>query len=214
MTLLLVPLSQGIFTRLAASVGETIAVAALAAGSRVENFALIFSRAYETALMPIIGQNWGARLFQRVEKVRRLTTRNALGLGIATFLIALPTAHFAAGIFSTDAEVIEKTVRYLLIIFLGHAGLNWASWTSQSMNAVGKSMPVALFNAIRVFFLLVPGALLGQMLAGFTGMLWGITAGNLAAGVFALWFGKRLLQNAGKSDASASVISIEGFIAE
>ena len=42
------------------AVGGVAAVAAVAAGVRIEAMAMIVSLAIGTALVPLVGQNWGA----------------------------------------------------------------------------------------------------------------------------------------------------------
>ena len=59
------PLGLGLVTRLAADYGPT-AVAAWGAGSRVSAFTLIPVYALCSALVPFVGQNWGAQLSSRV----------------------------------------------------------------------------------------------------------------------------------------------------
>ena len=59
------PLGLGLVTRLVADYGPN-AVAAWGAGSRISAFTLIPMYAVCSALVPFIGQNWGAGLFSRV----------------------------------------------------------------------------------------------------------------------------------------------------
>ena len=58
-TNVLIPLSIGVLTRIAANFGP-IAVASVGVGTRIEAFALVFVMALSSILVPFIGQNLGA----------------------------------------------------------------------------------------------------------------------------------------------------------
>jgi len=57
-TSMLNPLAMGVITRFIAGYGES-AVAATAAGQRIEHFTYLVPMAMGASLVPIIGQNWG-----------------------------------------------------------------------------------------------------------------------------------------------------------
>ena len=186
-------LLRAVLTRLAAAVGGVTAVAAVAAGSRVESFAFIISMAVGTALVPITGQNWGAGRFDRVDRTRRVLIRVALVYGIVMLLLMLPSATPLARIFSTEPEVVDRIRWYLWIIMLGSVGLNLTNWTSEQLNAAGKPRPVVLINVVGTLAIVVPATYAGARLFGYIGMLGGLCAGQLALGVIATAVGRRVL---------------------
>lgn len=64
-TVLLMPqLLRSVLTALVSSVGGTVAVAAIAVGTRTESFVTMIPYGLGLALVPIIGQNWGSRQLQ------------------------------------------------------------------------------------------------------------------------------------------------------
>ena len=91
-TYLLMPATMAIITRMVAGYG-TAAVAAAGAGGRIDMFALMVVMSLGSVLMPFVGQNWGARRFERVRAAHRCGHVFALGWGLLTMTILLLLAH-------------------------------------------------------------------------------------------------------------------------
>lgn len=190
---LLPQLLRAFMTRLAASIVLGAgAVAALAAGQRIESFATIASMAVGTALVPIIGQNYGAKQYERVTQVRKLVIRISIIYGGILFLAALPLAPSLASIFSKDPQVISLTATYVRIIFISSIGLNQYNWLSESFNAVGKPKYPLFLNIVGTALILVT-LLTGSSLYGYTGMILGLGVGQLIVGGMAIYLAKKHL---------------------
>ena len=69
--MLLFPLGTFVITRITAEFGVQ-AVAAVSAASRLESIAFVFSMSLGIGLMPMIAQNFGARLYSRVRQCLNL----------------------------------------------------------------------------------------------------------------------------------------------
>lgn len=183
LTQVLNPVAQGFYIRLAAGVGGVQAVAAMATGTRIEAFLFIIAIAYGIAIVPFVGQNYGAQALHRVQEARRISTRLAVIYPALTFLLLIPAARFVSGWFSDDPLVIKLSVVYLLVATLGHAGIYLSNWMSQLLNVIGKPRPVMAINLGRVFLFVMPLCLLGSHLFGFIGLVAGLALGNLLAGI-------------------------------
>ncbi|TVR57940.1 MAG: MATE family efflux transporter [Spirochaetaceae bacterium] len=194
---------RAVVTRMAATVGGITAVAAVAAGSRIESFALIVGMAIGTALVPITGQNWGAERFDRVDRTRVLLNRTAFVYGAVAFLLAIPLAGPVARIFTADVELVSHIQWYLWIVTLGLVGLNLYNWTSEQLNAAGKPRWVLLINLGGTTCILIPLTLLGAFAFGYRGMLAGLAAGQLVLGGVACVVGRRHLRGVASTIAPA-----------
>ncbi len=185
LTQALTPLAQGFYIRLAAGVGGVHAVAAMATGTRIEMIVFMISMSYSMAIVPFVGQNFGANAHERVQETRRISIRFALMYAGITLLIMVPAAPWISKAFSDDPDVVRMSSRYLIIATLGHAGLHISSWMSQLLNATGKPKPVLLINLCRVFFFIIPFSYIGSRLYGFNGLVAGLALGNLCSGILA-----------------------------
>lgn len=187
-------LLRAVLTRLAAGVAVGgIAVAALAAGQRIESFSTIVSMAVGTAIVPIIGQNFGARQYDRVLETRSLVIRIAIYYGLALFIIMLPLGNFIAGIFTDDPEVLELTSFYIRVMMLGTIGLNQYNWLSESFNSVGKPRYSLVMNIGGVLLILLPCLLIGTTLGQYKGMIIGLAAGQMLVGILGIYMSKKYL---------------------
>lgn len=189
----LTPLAQGFYIRLAATAGGVQAVAAMATGTRIEMIVFIVSMSYSMAIVPFVGQNYGANKHQRVEEMRRITTRFALIYGGLTLLVLIPTAKGISGWFSDDPLVVRYSTLYLLFAAVGHAGVHLCTWKSQLLNVIGKPRPVMIINLCRVFLFIMPLSLVGSHLFGFTGLVAGLAFANLLSGGQSYWMTRRQL---------------------
>jgi len=185
---------RAFLTRLAATFGGVGAVAAVAAGTRIESFPMIISMAFGMALIPVVGQNWGAGHYGRVDAVRKLLNRTAIAYGLLALAAFLPAASAIARLFTGDGDVISNTKWYLWIMMLGSIGINHLNWTSQALTAAGKPRWVVLLNVVGTIVVLIPLTYVGAQLFQYRGMLTGLCAGQIVLGVVSTRVGKKELQ--------------------
>jgi putative MATE family efflux protein len=195
LTLALNPIAQGFYIWMAAGTGGVEAVAALATGTRVESVLFLIAQSYAIALVPFVGQNYGAQALNRVQHARRISIRFAFIYAALTLVILIPTAKFISSWFSDNPEVIRLSVTYLLIAALGHTGVHVGMWMSQLLNVIGKPRPVMVITLSRTFLFVIPLSLLGNFLFGFTGLVSGLALGNLLAGTQAYFITRRQFNN-------------------
>lgn len=177
---------------LTAYTGGTIAVAAIAVGSRIEGFTLLIANAIGISIVPLVGQNYGAKDYRRVNDIRVMLNRASVlvgfGMLILTFLLAKPFVTQ----FTQDPAVIELTIAYLIILTVGSIGLNLYNFTSQAFNAIGQSLKVLMINGFGTVLIILPLMFAGSRLS-FRVMLIGLALGQLMVGGISVYYGKRYL---------------------
>jgi len=193
-TNLLMPIAAGILTRLISSYGVT-RVAAFSAGVRIEHGIVIPIMALGASLIPFIGQNWGARRYDRVRTGLRIALGTSLSWGAFCALTLAVFSGTLAPLFSRDESVIRMLILYLNIVPIAMAFRGISHSICSGFNATGHSLHSTAATTLRLFALQLPLALLGSHLAGFVGILGGVVAGEvLAAGVIFLWLRCLLLR--------------------
>lgn len=191
-TNLLLPLAGGVILRFISKFGPE-AVAAAAAGQRIEGFAYMVPMAMGTALIPIIGQNWGAGRLDRVRSAWIRTNWYGIVYASICFLIALGFAPVVAGWFTRDPEVDRLIALYLRIILAGAILQHSAVHSGFAFNAIELPLHASALMAIRLAGLVIPLAWLGAHWAGIAGIFTGMAAGQAISGIIALfWFGRTL----------------------
>jgi len=186
-------LLRSVLTALAASVGGAAAVAAIAVGSRIEGFVNIAISAIGVSIVPIVGQNWGAGHYDRVEEMRRLLNRYAPGLGLASLIVINLAARPLASLFTQDPEVMGYALTYLRWILIGFIGMNLYNWNGQAMNAIGKTMWTLGINAGGTVLVMMPALYLGARVS-FGWMMAGLAIAQILVGLFAIGIGRKQLQ--------------------
>jgi len=118
------------------------------------------------SVAPVAGQNYGARLSERVrETFRSALVMAAVGCSLFTILCHLAPAKLI-GIFSNDPQVVAVGEEYLKIISWNFVGSGVVFVASSMFQALGNTVPALLSSLLRVGVIAVPTLTLSRM-AGF-----------------------------------------------
>lgn len=184
------PVAMGFVTRMIADFGPA-AVAAWGAGERVSAFVMVPVFAVCSALVPLVGQNWGAARFDRARQARDTGLLFALAWGVLMMGAIWVFRARIATIFGTDPALTGELLRYLWIMPLGYALYGVLNVSEESLNAVGRPMVAAGQTVVHMFAFYAPFALIGAWMAQMQGVLWGVAAANVLGGIIAYWVSRR-----------------------
>ncbi|MCK5129600.1 MAG: MATE family efflux transporter [Clostridiales bacterium] len=183
-------LLRSTMTYLVSAAAGTTAVAALAVGTRVESFVTLISFGVGLALVPLVGQNWGAKKYDRVYKTRKKAIVFAVLYGILMFVVSIPLAKPVSSIFTRNVEILQYSAYYLWIMLAGLIGLTITNWISRMFTTIGRPRWTVLINVIGTLVIIIPLAILGNVLYGYIGILLGVCIGQLLVGVGAIILSK------------------------
>ncbi len=184
LSMLITPISVGLITRILAGFGKE-AVAAFGVASRVEMFALMVIAALGSVLIIFVGQNFSKQKFQRINEALKLSFKFSMIWGATVFVLLLFLGDSIATLFSTDAKVVEITIKYFYIIGGSYGFLGMLMLSTSSFNGINKPMPSTVFSMIRMLIIYVPLAWLGSVLFGISGVFWAGLLANIVVGIFA-----------------------------
>jgi Na+-driven multidrug efflux pump len=195
------PIANGFMMGIVARFGDA-ALAAFAIIDRVVPLAFCGLFALSGAVGPILGQNWGAKRFDRL----RQTLRDALVFTgiyvVAVWAILLVARNLVPLIFNVSGTPTGE----LIVFFILVSGPTWLFLgglfvSNAAFNNLGFPLYSTLFNWGRASLGTLPFAIIGARLAGVEGMMVGILLGALlfgtAAALAAFWAVNRLTQQAG-----------------
>jgi len=129
--------------------GYTIAI-------RIIIFALLPSWGMSNAAATLVGQNLGAKKPDRAEKSVWVTgSLNLVFLGIVA-IITITFSKFLVGIFSNEAEVIEKGATALSIISGGFVFYGFGMVLVQAFNGAGDTLTPTKINLFCFWLLEIP----------------------------------------------------------
>jgi len=191
---LLMPLTMSIIMRLVANLGP-VAIAAFGVAVKIEMFAFLLIMALATALVPFVGQNWGAKNFSRVKEAVRKSNRFSLFWGLGAFIVLLIFAIPLGNLFGKDKMVAKYITLYLSIIPISYGLRGCVFLTASVFNAINKPLIATGLNLTRMLVFHIPLAIIGIRIAGLTGLFIGLCLANLASGVLSLFIERSLIKD-------------------
>ena len=101
-----------------------VTIAAYGAAVRIEQLALLPAIGLNTATLTMVGQNYGAKKYERIVEIYKKCLLYGVGIMTAAMVIIYPTAAFLVKIFNQDPAVIGPRVARcdaagMLIVFGG-----------------------------------------------------------------------------------------------
>ncbi|MCK5287539.1 MAG: MATE family efflux transporter [Candidatus Omnitrophica bacterium] len=193
---LVMPVTMAIIMRLVSKFGST-AVAAFGVAVKIEMFVFLLIMALATALIPFVGQNWGAKKFDRVKEAIKKANVFSLWWGLGSFVVFLAFAAFLGNLFGKDIEVAKYITLYLWIIPISYGLCGCTFLITSVFNAMNKPMLAIALNLVWMFVLSIPLALIGSQLAGLVGLFVGLCLANLAAGILSIKIEKSFIYKGG-----------------
>lgn len=179
---IIVPVTIGIITRLVSNYGVE-AVAGFGVSSRIEFFSLAVIHALSSVLGPFIGQNLGAKKFDRVTASINMSYKFSIIWEIAIWILLYILRYPIAGLFNQDPEVISTIALYLMIVPAGYALQGIFLLSTTSLNVMHKPLQAAGLSIFQMFILYIPLAILGSHLFGLTGIFAAVTISYIVSGI-------------------------------
>ena len=180
---IILPIGTGIITGLLAAYGLS-AVAGFGVAAKLENFLLIITNALASVIVPIAGQNIGARKFDRVREIYRKSNLSTLFIQGGLFIVILFAAPLLAGIFSDDPEVIRIAATYLRIVAIAYGMKGMILLGAEMLNVMRRPLLSAALNIGQMFVLFIPLAWIGSSLFEINGIFIALAL-SLLIGAFA-----------------------------
>jgi putative MATE family efflux protein len=193
-TNLIQPLSIGISTWLLADFGTAV-VAGFGVASRIDSVVTMLVIAISASVPPLVGQNWGARQFDRVHQALRLCYQAALVWGITAAVIMWIGAPYFVSLINDDPALVESAVAFLYIVPVSLGFLGMMNVANGAFNALSKPMPPLVLSIFRMLIFYIPVAMLAGHLFGYVGIFYATALSNIIFGL-AGWIWNRNVINA------------------
>jgi len=159
------------------------AIAAQRVGTQIESLTWLVGGGYAAAFRAFVGQNYGAKQFDRLKKGYGVSvivmTLWGLGVGLLMFFVGGPIFR----LFIRDPEIVAIGVSYMRILAIVQIAQCIDGVSASAFDGLGKTLPPTIvsisFNTLRVgvaFFL-------SQTALGIDGIWIGIAFGNFMRGV-------------------------------
>ena len=189
--MLMMPLGAAIITRITAEFGDA-AVAAAGAAGRIEMVAFVVPMSLGMSLMPFFGQNYGARLYDRIREGRRFAMRFAIFFLICSAGIITLFSQQIVSFFTVDPAVQKIMANYLIIVSWGLWAVEVHRFAGFVYTGCGKPAKAAWLNAMRIGALLIPFSLAALYYNSLTMLFAARLAADVCAGIIAYYLSRRM----------------------
>lgn len=191
-TNLIEPLSTAIATRLLASFGTAV-VAGFGVAARIDAVAFMVVIGISSSAAPLVGQNWGAERFDRVDAALALCYRYCLVWGAIAATILWLGGRWFVSLINSEPEVVAAATAYLYVIpiTIGFAGM--VNVANGAFNALSKPMPPLVLSLLRLAIFYVPLALVARHWLGYIGIFAATACANVALGIWGRAWNRRTI---------------------
>ena len=199
-TNIIVPIATYVAVSIIGNLLNEADVAAFTVASRAELISVGLLYALSACIGAVTGRNGGAGKIDRVRSAFRVSYLICI---IWSTIMALLFALFAAqiaGLFTSDAILIEKIRPYFYIVPITIFGYGFVFVSAAGLNALGRPMYGLIYTIIRSLILYIGLIAVGVQVAGLTGAFIGVAAANIISGLIAFgWTMKKAPMTAKES---------------
>ncbi len=187
-TNLIAPLSVAVTTWFVAKYSPE-AVAGFGVASRIESIFLVIIMGLSSIMGPFVGQNWGAKKYNRVFYGIDISMKFILYWGLLTTIFLWFFSEDLTALFSEDPEVISSASHYLTILPISYLFLGVIMLTSSAANGMGSPVPSLIMSFMRLIGLYIPFIFILSVSMGLSGIYLAAALANIIVGIGAfVWY--------------------------
>jgi len=191
-TNLIGPLSLAATTRILAELGTPV-VAGFGVASRIDAVVAMVVIGISASAGPLVGQNWGAKHYDRVDDALRLGYRYSLMWGFVAGAVMWLGGEFFVRLITQDPELVATATHYLYIVPISIGFMGMLNVANASFNALSKPAPPLVLSLVRLVVVYVPAAILASRWYGDIGVFVVLAAVNVVFGLTAWYWNKTLI---------------------
>lgn len=166
--------------------GGDLAIGAFGIVNRLVFIVVMIVMGLNQGMHPIAGYNFGAKLYDRVNKVLKLTIIYATCVTTFGFLVGMLAPNLVVGIFTSDAELTELSATGLRITVMFFPIIGFQMVTSNFFQSIGMAGKAIFLSLTRQMLILLPCLLILPHFFGVAGVWYSMPVSDLLASLIAL----------------------------
>src|SRR4030042_4634752 len=167
--------------------GSDLTVGAYGIINRVAALFVMIVLGLVQGMQPIAGYNYGAKQFDRVNKVLKLTILLATGVTTFGFLISQFLPHAVASLFTRDQDLISIAVPGLRIVLMFFPIIGFQMVASNFFQSIGMARKAIFMSLTRQVLFLLPCLLILPSFFGVKGVWLSMPAADFLSSIIAAW---------------------------
>ena len=165
--------------------GGDLAIGAFGIVNRLVFIIVMIVMGFNQGMQPIAGYNYGARQYQRVNKVLKLTIIYATAVTTFGFLVGMLIPELTVSIFTNDAELTALSARGLRITVIFFPIIGFQMVTSNFFQSIGMAGKAIFLSLSRQLLILLPCLLLLPRFFGEWGVWYSMPVSDILASLIA-----------------------------
>ena len=162
--------------------------------SRIESVVGMVVIGISTSVVPLVGQNWGARKYDRAFETLYTCYTGCLIWGLFAACIMWIGAGFFVNLINDDPSLVEIAVTFLHIIPLSIGFMGLITVSTHAFNALRKPMPALFLSVARLIIVYIPMAMIASHFFGYIGIFAATAITNILVGIIAVWWNHQTLK--------------------
>lgn len=152
---------------------------------KLQTFLYLPANGIIQGIRPLVGYNYGAKEYERVQKIYRTALAIACMIMVAGTILCWLLPGNLIGLFTTNMDTIKLGVTALHIISLGFIVSAVSIVSSGALEGLGKGMPSLLISLLRYIVIIIPVAFGMSRVLGATGVWWAFPIAEIVTAIFA-----------------------------
>lgn len=152
----------------------SVVTAAFGIGGRLDQFAFMPAMTVGFSVSALVGQNLGARKFDRVSEVVHSSVKLTIGITAVVMLVAVSVPGVLLRMFTSDAAVLEEGTRYLRTVGFAYIPYALMFTLSGILRGAGDTVPSMLISILTLWLVRIPLAVYLSRLLGSRGIWLGL----------------------------------------
>ncbi|NLD21224.1 MAG: MATE family efflux transporter [Bacteroidales bacterium] len=180
--------------------GGDMAIGAYGIVNRIIFLFVMLNMGFTQGMQPIAGYNYGAKQYDRVKHVLKLTIFCATITTTIGFLAGQLMPRTMVSLFTNDTELIDLAAHALRIVMIAFPVVGFQMCTSHFFQCIGHASRAIFLSMSRQLVFLIPLLIFFPMFWGANGVWWSMPTSDLVAAVIAFFMLRHLLKNFGKNE--------------
>ncbi|MDE7319216.1 MAG: MATE family efflux transporter [Lachnospiraceae bacterium] len=156
---------------------------------KLQTFLYLTANGIVQGIRPLIGYNYGARMYDRVKKIYRTSLYLIAAIMALGTVLCLVFPAPLMGLFTDSPDTVSAGASALRIICIGFAVSSVSVTTCGALEGLGMGKPSLIISLCRYLLIMLPAAYLLSRILGASGVWFGFPAAEfLTAGISGILF--------------------------
>ena len=175
-----------LFNRVIYAYGGDIAISAVGIFFSLDSLLFLPVLGIGEGLQPLVGYNYGARVYSRVIHAIKLAMMSAVGFFLISFTIIMLFPYPLVHLFNTTSkELIDLTIRGMRLGYMGLPVAGVTIITSFTLQALGKARESLILNIFRQVIFFIPCLIILPKYVGLDGVWLSLPVSDVLGGILA-----------------------------